>query len=92
MKELEELNTFEKRVLLACCEANEFSLGSHVSIKKIRKKIDKKQQKYLKKAMRTLISSGFVLEHPTRGEMTYRLSRDGRNACFIIKKEFENGV
>jgi len=32
MKELEDLTETEKAVLLACCDANNFSLGSHVPI------------------------------------------------------------
>jgi len=37
MKELEDLTETEKAVLLACCDANNFSLGSHVPIEAIAK-------------------------------------------------------
>lgn len=89
MKELEELNTFEKTVLIACCKANGYSLSSHVPLGYIRKKIAKNHQKYFKKAFKTLVSSGFVIQHPASRNVTYALSPDGLKAGYVLKKKFE---
>ena len=89
MKDLEALNTFIKTVLIACCKANDYSLSSHVPIGFIRKKIAKNQQKYFKKAFKTLVSSGFIIQHPTGRNVTYALSPDGLKAGKLLQKEFE---
>jgi hypothetical protein len=87
MKTFEELTRYEKTVLLACGKANNFSLSSHVPIGYIRKKIEKKQQIYVKKIMKILVSSGFILESPAGRNKTYKLSRDGLKACKLLKEE-----
>ena len=76
MKELEDLNNLERSVLLACCNANKFSLGSHVSIEIIRRKTSV-NPKDVKRILRMLISNGFISQHPTRGSMTYQLTKKG---------------
>lgn len=86
MKELEDLTETEKAVLLACCDANNFSLGSHVPIEAIAKRVqDYVSGKFFKKAIRVLLSNGFIIKHPTRGKITYSLSRDGRDAGYKLK-------
>lgn len=86
MKELEDLTEIERAVLLACCNANNFSLGSHVSIERIMRRLDKKiQRKYAKKDFKKLISNGFIVKHPTRGSMTYELSPKGLKAGNKLK-------
>ncbi len=87
MKDLKDLNRYEKIVLSACGKANKYSLGSHRSIEIIRKKINPKQQKYVNKAMKTLVSSGFIIQHPTSRKTTYGLSPKGLNACNLLKGE-----
>ena len=51
MKELEDLNAFEKAVLLTCCDANNYSLSSHVPIEAITKRLRK-----------ALIDLGYLIE------------------------------
>jgi len=87
MKTFEELNNYEKAVLSACGKANKYSLRSHTPIGYIRKKIEKKQRPFVNKAMKKLVSSGFILEHKARRNITYGLSPDGLKACNILKKE-----
>ncbi len=89
MKKLEALNTFEKTVLNACCNANNYSLSSHVPKGFIRKKMAKNQQKYFNRAFKTLISSGFIIQRPTSRNVTYALSPNGLKAGNLLKKEFE---
>lgn len=87
MKDFKNLTRFEKIVLFACGKANNFSLSSHVAIGYIRKKLKAKYHKYFKKIMKILVSSGFILEHPTRRNTTYSLSPDGKKACDKFKDE-----
>ncbi len=92
MKELEDLNTFERAVLLACCKANNYSLGSHVPLGAITRKIRGVSHKYIKKVMKLLVSNGFVITHPTRRNVTYQMSKKGLEAGNILKKELENTI
>ncbi len=85
MKELEDLKEDEKAVLLACCYANKFSLSSHVPIEGITKIIKTLPSTYVKKAIKTLLSNAFIIRSPTRGKMTYRLSKYGLKAGNKLK-------
>lgn len=74
MKECEDLNSTEIAVLIICCDVCDNSLNCHVSREKITKKI---QLKKPIKILKTLISSGFIVKHPTRGSMTYAITKRG---------------
>lgn len=90
LKDLEDLSGFEKHVLLKCCELLDWSLHSRLALQYLTKKIDKSNQKYIKKVIKGLVSNGFIIEHPSGRNITYRLSREGRDAGYIIKRESEN--
>ncbi len=86
MKELEDLTETEKAVFLACCDANNFSLRSHVPIEAIAKRIqDYVSGRYFNKAIRVLLSNGFIRKHPTKGKTTYELTRNGWKEGFKLK-------
>jgi predicted transcriptional regulator len=89
MKELEDLTDIEKAVLLACCDANGFSLGSHVPIEAIKRKLHNIQAKYLNKAEKKLLANGFIVRHPTRNQMTYQLTKKGLEAGNKLKEDFQ---
>ena len=76
MEELEDLNAIERSILLSCCDANKFSLGSHVPIEAIKRKT-KINPKDVKRILKTLVSNCFISKHPTRGAMTYQLTKKG---------------
>jgi len=91
MKELEDLTETEKTVLFVCCDANNFSLGSHIPIEAITKRVKKEiRSKYIKISIKKLISNGFIIKHPTRGKMTYQLSKMGLKAGYKLKKIYSN--
>ncbi|MFX1457714.1 MAG: hypothetical protein ACFFDB_20290 [Promethearchaeota archaeon] len=92
MKELEDLTTFEKTVLLACGKANDFTLKAHNSEGFIRKKIDKKNRQYVKPALKKLVRKGFIIKRPGSKELSYYLSPIGLKACNLLKKELENSI
>ncbi len=87
MKDLGDLNRIERAVLLACCDANKDSKGSHAPIEAIKRSIKNLNQKQVRKVIKTLISSGFIREHPTRGGVTYNLNKKGIIACQTIREE-----
>jgi len=92
MKDLKDLNRYQKIILSACCRANKYSLGSHRSIEIIRKKIKPEYHKYLKKAIKTLVSNGFLIQHPTGRKTTYELSPKGLNACNLINNDLNKDI
>jgi len=89
MKELEDLTEIEKAVLLACCDANNFSLGSHVPIEAIKRRIGgiegKNKAKYINNVITKLLSNGFIIKKPTKNQTTYQLSKKGLEACNKLK-------
>ena len=88
MKELEDLTEAERLVLLACCDANKFSLSSHVQLETITRRIKGLSGKYVKKVIKLLLSNGFIRLHPVgRSKKTYQLNRKGLNAGIQIRAE-----
>lgn len=88
MKELEELTDIEKAVLLACCNANKFSLSSHVPKEAIMRGLRNLPPKYRKKGFNVLLTNGFIIKKPTGGQKTYRLSTKGLKAGNRLKEDF----
>jgi predicted transcriptional regulator len=74
MKGCEELNSLELSLLTICCDVCDKSPHCNVSREKIIKKANFKNPK---KILQTLISNGFIKEYPTRGSMTYTITKDG---------------
>ena len=88
MKELEDLTELERLVLLACCDANRFSLSSHVQLEKITKRIVGVESKYIKKAIKLLLSNGFIRLDPVgRSRKTYQINKKGLVAATQIRDE-----
>ena len=56
------------------------SKSSHVPERAFARKFPNKGR-LVKKALRELIREGYVTMHPTRGEMTYELTREGLTFC-----------
>ena len=84
MKELDDLNEAEEVVLFIACQVLDYSLSAHVPKKAITNKIRNMPPKYLRRAFKSLISNGFLVEHPTGGNITYELSPKGLKAGNII--------
>jgi predicted transcriptional regulator len=81
MKELEDLTELEQVLLLACCDANSYAIQSHVPKEAIFKRVKGVQMRFAKKAFKTLITSGFIMEHKAgRSGNTYNLSPKGLKA------------
>ncbi|MGD0952619.1 MAG: hypothetical protein ABR985_09530 [Methanotrichaceae archaeon] len=71
---------FEATVLVSICKATKMSKSSHVPERAFARRFPN-QGRLIKKALRELIRDGYVRMHPTRGEMTYELTRDGLAFC-----------
>ena len=95
MKELKDLNTYQKVTLLAVCKATKGQLHARWSKAHIQKFLPEKSQlKYFRKSLDKLVSNGFVREMPS-GKRTYSLTIKGRSACNVLKEEkeiIENGI
>ena len=89
MTDLEDLSEDEKSVLLACCDANDFSLGSHVPKEAIMRKLQKLNPKYRRKAFKKLLTKGLISKHPTKRQTTYELSRNGLQIGNKLKEDFQ---
>ena len=82
MKECEDLNSSERAVLIICCDVCKSSTNCHVPREAITRRVKlKKPQRILK----TLVSSGFIVKHPTGGKMTYAITRRGIDCINQIK-------
>ena len=96
MKELKDLNTYQKVTLLAVCKANKGQLNARWSKAHIQKFLPEKSQlKYFRKALDKLVSNGFVGEKPSRRKRTYFLTKKGISACKVLKEDeeiIENGI
>lgn len=87
MKEFKDLTEIELRVLVQFCKANGYSTKSHVPIEAVNLDITGVHPKHIRRAKKQLISSGFVLKHPTGRQMTYSISIDGLKGGNILKNE-----
>ena len=87
MKELKDLNDIEETILMACCDACDFGLSAHVPKGEIQKRAKLKNPKYFKKGFRTLLTNGFIREHPTRKNRTYQLNQKGLDGGRILHQK-----
>jgi predicted transcriptional regulator len=71
---------FEATVLVSICKATKMSKSSHVPERAFTRKLPN-EGRLVKKALRELIREGYVRMHPTHGEMTYELTREGLAFC-----------
>ena len=83
------VSEYERLVLVSICKAVNISKSGHVPKQYFMKKFqnDKRTKKEAEKAFRSLIARGYIVLHPTRGEMTYHLTDAGLNVCREILKE-----
>lgn len=91
MKTFEELTDLEKSVLLIWGRELNYSTTAHYPKQRIEKRLKTNLpgilHKDLKRINKTLISSGFITQHPARRNTTYSLSIDGLKCCNILKNE-----
>lgn len=71
---------FEAAVLVSICKATKMSKSSHVPERAFARRFPN-EGRLVRKALRKLIREGYVRMHPTRGEMTYKLTGDGLAYC-----------
>lgn len=75
----------ERLVLARICEATAGSKSAHVPEHSFIKKF--KDVKAARKALKKLVSCGYVARHPTRDEMTYQMTQAGWEECRRMKAE-----
>ena len=66
------------------CQVLDYSLSAHVPKKAITNKIKGMHPKYLRKAFNSLVSNGFIVEHPAKRSTTYELSKKGLKAGTVL--------
>lgn len=74
------IRRFEKAVLQSICKATKISKHAHVPEHAFIKKFPGAERE-ARKALKKLISYGYVQMHPTRGGMTYELTDMGWKLC-----------
>jgi RIO-like serine/threonine protein kinase len=74
---LDELDLF---VLQVICKATHISKSAHVPPEAFVKRLPFSGRR-IKKALKKLVTSGYVQLHPTRGGMTYALTKAGLDKC-----------
>ena len=79
------LNELETAILVSLCKATQTSLSAHVPQPYFMKKFQN-QKRMAKKALHSLIALGYVVQHPTRGETAYGLTREGLGVCREVQK------
>ena len=89
MADPNSLTPFELDVLIACCDACNYSTNCHQPIEKIIKRINKSAGKNVRKVIKILVSKGFIIKHPTRGGMTYEPSKDAIMLVKSLNRDFE---
>lgn len=77
------VSEYERLVLASFCRAVNISKSGHIPKQYFMKKFqnDKREKKKAEKAFRALIARGYIVPHPTRGEMTYHLTSAGLDIC-----------
>lgn len=83
---LPELSTDEKAVLAALAHACNYSLGAHVPREAVQRRVNDCLKGDVKKILGKLRSKQLCYEHPTHGNMTWFLSRDGLNLAQELLK------
>ena len=70
-------NMVQCEVLLALARATKYSLKAHVPRHAVLSRYVPKDKGKVKKALERIVRTGFATKHPTRGEMTFHLTRLG---------------
>jgi hypothetical protein len=73
------MSRFEVTVLISICKAVRMSKAAHVPEEAFIRKFSDARE--VKKALKDLVSAGYVKKHPTSGGMTYDLTGDGIRLC-----------
>ncbi|HSD56893.1 MAG TPA: hypothetical protein VLB04_01830 [Methanotrichaceae archaeon] len=80
------LREFELIVLQQVCRELHMSKVRHVSDHAIVKRFPGAERE-ARKALKKLITQGYVGRHPTGGEMTYQMTELGWDTCKKMQKE-----
>ncbi len=79
------LTRMERLVLAKICTATEGSKSAHVPEHTFIKRFQ--DVKAARKALKKLVSGGYVARHPTAGEMTFQMTQAGWEECRRMKAE-----
>ncbi|MCX6674290.1 MAG: hypothetical protein NTY37_10990 [Methanothrix sp.] len=79
------MTRIEQLVLAKICIAADGSKSAHVPEHTFIKKFP--DVKMARKALKKLVSGGYVARHPTAGEMTYQMTQAGWEECRRMKAE-----
>jgi DNA-binding MarR family transcriptional regulator len=87
MKELNDLTAIEREILITFCDVNNYSLKSHKPLEAVVRRLRYLNPKTVKKVIKILLTSGFIMRHPTKHRVTYQLTKKGLKAGNQIKLE-----
>lgn len=81
LKELEDLTDAEKSILVISYSTLNKSINCHQPKQRIFKKVINMKHRVKNKAFDSLVSNGFLREHPTSRNTTYQLTLKGLKAA-----------
>jgi len=71
------LSPIEEAVLKALADACNYSLGAHVPVQYVAKKVQMNLKGEVRKSLRKLRAKGYCQEHPTARNTTWQLTNTG---------------
>lgn len=74
-----KLKPSEIATLKALMSVTDGDLAAHVPLQAIQSKFKKHMRHIPKKALKILCRLGFAIPHPTKGGMTYNITREGKD-------------
>jgi hypothetical protein len=71
------LSPIEQAILKALADACNWSLGAHVPVEAVAKRVQQNLRGEVKKTLRKLRAKGYCFEHPARRHTTWQLTSFG---------------
>jgi len=75
------LPPMEQAILKALADACGWSLGAHVPVEAVAKRLHQNLRGEVKKTLRKLRAKGYCMEHPARRQTTWQLTSYGLEAA-----------
>lgn len=80
------ITRFDEAVLLRICRKTSMSMHNHMPAEAFKRGFPGKEDR-AQDSIEKLIKLGYVQRHPTRGGMTYQITRAGRDLCHELKEK-----
>ncbi len=80
------INRFDETVLLRICRKTSLSLHDHMPAEAFKRSFPGREDR-AQDSLEKLIKLGYVLRHPTRGGMTYQITKEVRDKCRELREK-----